>query len=120
MAITTQLVGQLGGGKVGKIEINFVSPSSMGTYDVVTVPIPAGVPHIVVLEMKTIEATTTSANLAPNIYFGTVNKGAYSTSFGPFSAGGAHSSPVVIKAQRNSTGTSASFTGTVYYTPIGN
>ena len=42
MAITTQLVGKLGGGKVEKIDINFVSPAANGTYDVVTVPIRRG------------------------------------------------------------------------------
>lgn len=120
MAITTQLVGKLGGGKVEKIQINFANPTSNGTHDVVTVPIPEGVPHLIVLEMKTMEASGTT--YLPNLYFGTLNKGSYSTTSGPFSTGGVRSSPVTIKAQRNgsSSASSAAFTGTVYYAPTGN
>ena len=120
MAITTQLVGKLGGGKVEKIEVNFANPASNGTHDVVTVPIPEGVPHIVVLEMKTMESSGTTYN--PKIFFGTSEKGTYSSNYGAFSTGGVHSSPVTIKAQRNgsNSASSAAFTGTVYYAPTGN
>lgn len=121
MAITTELVGTLGGGKVSKIDINFAEPSSNGTYDVVTVPIPSGVPHLVALEMKTIAGNTNSPQLAPRIFFNEVNKGVYSTYFGPGNVVGIFDSAVTIKAQRNSTAPSASaaFTGTVYYCPLG-
>lgn len=120
MAITTQLVGKLGGGKVEKIDINFVSPAANGTYDVVTVPIPEGEAHLVVLKMKTMESTGTINN--PEIYFNTVGKGTYSNNFPPLNTGGAYSHAVTIKAQRKGTGSAASaaFTGTVYYTPTGN
>ena len=122
MAITTQLVGKLGGGKVEKIDVNFVNPSSNGTYDVVTVPIPEGVPHLVVLKMKTMEATGTINGFSPKILFDTADKGYYSNSLSTFSAGGVHSSTMVIKAQRNggTSPSSAGFTGTVYYCPIEN
>jgi len=120
MAITTQLVGKLGGGAVEKIDINFADRNDKGIYDVVTVPIPNGVPHIILLNMKTIETSGTLS--VPEIYFGTVNKGAYSNSLGLFSAGGVYSTPVTIKAKKNAAGSnySVGFTGTVYYAPIGN
>ena len=122
MAITTQLVGKLGGGKIEKIQINFANPDSNGTYNVVTVPIPSGVPHLVVLEMKTMEASASSTVSCPKIFFNAVDKGFYSTSIGPGDAAGTFDSPVTIKAQRNGSTAaySAAFTGTVYYTPIGN
>lgn len=122
MAITTQLVGKLGGGKVEKIEINFTSPDSPGTYDIVTVPIPAGVPHMVVLKIKTTASSSGSGAYMPRIFFGTVDKGTYYNSPYPFTAGDIHDSALTVKAQRNgsSASYSASFTGTIYYAPTGN
>ena len=121
MAITTELVGILGGGKVSTIDINFANPDSNGTYDVVTVPIPSGVPHLVALEMKTIEANTKVSSNYPNIFFNTIDKGSYSTSIGSGDAVGVFSSAVTIRAKRNNGGeaNSAAFTGTVYYCPLG-
>lgn len=122
MSITTQLVGILGGGKVNTIDINFAGPSSTGTYDVITVPIPSGVPHLVALEMKTMEATTTTVGACPRILFNTIDKGLYSTGVGPGDMVGVFNSAVTIRAQRNNSGgayTSAAFTGTVYYCPLG-
>ena len=121
MAITTELVGILGGGKVSTIDINFANPSSNGTYDVVTVPIPHGVPHLVALEMKTMEATSASRTSCPSIFFGTIDKGCYSTVISSGDMVGVFSRAVTIRANRNSIGenNSAAFTGTVYYCPLG-
>lgn len=121
MAITTELVGRLGGGEVTTIDINFPNPGSNSTYDVITVPIPSGVPHLVALEMKTMEASSTGRTSAPRIFFNEVDKGLYSTAFGPGDAAGIFDSAVTIRAQRNSAtaADSAAFTGTVYYCPMG-
>lgn len=121
MAITTKPIGTLGGGKISTIDINFVSPSDMGIYDVVTVPIPSGVPHLVALEMKTMGSSSTSTSSTPKIFFNTIDKGYYSSGLGPGDVVGTFDSPVTIKAQRtvSSTVNTASFTGTVYYCPIG-
>lgn len=119
MAITTELVGTLGGGKVSKIDVNFANPSSAGTYDVVTVPIPSGVPHLVALEMKTIAGGGDDTYYAPSIFFNEVNKGVYSTKFGPGDIVGISDSAVTIKVHRKSSAYSAAFTGTVYYFPLG-
>ena len=121
MAITTELVGILGGGKVTSIDVNFPNPSSDGTYDVVTVPIPSGVPHLVALEMKTMEGSAITLPSSPRIFFNAVDKGVYSTEFGPGDIVGVFNSAVTIRAQRNrpSASSSAAFTGTVYYCPMG-
>lgn len=121
MAITTELVGTLGGGKVSKIDVNFTGQSSTGTYDVVTVPIPSGVPHLVALEMKTMASTPYSQYSSPKIFFNAVDKGFYSSNIGPGDMVGVFDSAVTIKAQRNGSAErySAAFTGTVYYCPLG-
>ena len=121
MAITTELVGILGGGKVSTIDINFADPDSGSTHDVVTVPIPSGVPHLVALEMKTMESNSTVRSSCPSIFFNTIDKGIYSTALGPGDAVGVFNSAVTIRAKRNSSGTtnSPAFTGTVYYCPLG-
>lgn len=121
MSITTELVGTLGGGKVSKIDIDFANPSSDGTYDVVTVPIPSGVPHLVALEMKTMGGRGDDTYYAPSIFFNEVNEGVYSTKFGPGDTVGIFDSAVTIKARRRSyiEAYSAAFTGTVYYFPLG-
>lgn len=121
MAITTELVGKLGGGKVSTIDINFANPNSNGTYDVVTVPVPSGVPHLVALEIKTMESTSSSTNSStPKLFFNTIDKGSY-LSNGIRGAVAVSDTPVTIRAQRNGSVSnySAAFTGTVYYCPLG-
>lgn len=120
MAITTELVGILGGGKVNTIDVDFANPESNGTYDVVTVPVPSGVPHLVVLEMKTIAANAYSASSSPRLFFNTTDKGAY-LSVAAVGAVAVSDAPVTIRAQRNTAvaSYSAAFTGTVYYCPLG-
>ena len=121
MAITTELVGILGGGKVSTIDVNFANPDSNGTYDVVTVPVPSGVPHLVALEMKTMEATSTNRTDCPSIFFDTIDKGRYSTNIGFGYMVGVFDSAVTIRAKRNNgvTSSSAAITGAVYYCPLG-
>lgn len=120
MAITTELVGTLGGGKVETLDVNFVNPGSNGTYDVITVPIPSGIPHLVALEMKTIASNAYSVSSSPRLFFGTTDKGVY-LSEATGAAVAVSDAPVTIRAQRNSATASysAAFTGTVYYFPLG-
>ena len=122
MAITSDLIGRIGGGgTVDTIDVNFANPSSNGTYDVVTVPVPSGVPHLVALEMETMDAVGNLVGSIPQIFFNAIDKGCYSNAVSSGDMAGVFDAPVTIRARRNSSSTSnsAAFTGTVYYCPLG-
>lgn len=116
MAITTELVGTLGGGKVTEIPVNFTSPTETGTYDVITVPIPEGRPHRVIYIVNSTSVTTTAMSSFPEILIDGVSKVTFQKSTG---VSVTSQSPIHIQIKRNAAGAYAdpSHTGTVYYWP---
>lgn len=104
MAITYEYVGKTGGGqKVHTIPIDYTAPSSSGTYDVVTVPIPSGVAATVCLFMTSSNATTaTGPSSRPTVTFGSYVDVVYSTTSAPWGASVVSNGPITVKSSRNS------------------
>lgn len=116
MAVTYEYVGKTGGTKVTEIPVNFISPPGIGTYDVVSVPVPAGRLHRVVFVIHSHSTTIASTTSFPEILVEGVNKGRM---YGAAGVSVSSQGPVLIQVRRNSTLESAnpSLTGTVYYWP---
>ena len=110
------VIGKLGGGgvEVSEIPVNFTSPSSMGVYHVVDVPVPEGVTARVVVVGTSGIGNTTRYSSWPRLIIGGQEIGLYYSNVG---GSATVTGPTVVEVNRRSTSSSAdpSFVGTVYW-----
>ena len=101
VAITSDLIGRIGGGgvEVHQIPVNFVSPSDRGMYHVADVPVPDGKQARVIVLMYSSSATTPSTSSSPWLYIG----GNFITAYTSDYQSGATSTvtgPVAVEVER--------------------
>ena len=108
------VIGKIGGASVESIPIDFVSPSGKGTYDVMTVPVPAGKRCRM---MVTINSPINNTNMGsyPELIIGGENMGKFFD--GACGASKIVTGPALIQVRRVSSSATfdPSFTGTAYW-----
>lgn len=110
------VIGKIGGKEVNQIDVDFTSPSSTGSYNVVTVPVPEGKTAKVVLVI-TAASGTASAGQSPQVRF---SESPYFANFaGDFQSGLTVESTgptTLVATRRNSINSyTASFQGVIYW-----
>ena len=118
MAITSDLIGRIGGGgaEVHQIPVNFVSSSSTGMKHVADVPVPEGKQARVIVLVYSTSINGTLANNLPRLYIG----GNYITDYREDYRIGATSTvtgPVAVEVERRSASGSydPSFVGDIFW-----
>lgn len=120
MAITSDLIGRIGGGgaEVHQIPVNFVSPASKDIQHVADVPVPDGKQaRVIVLSYSTsLVTSSTLTGSVPHLYIG----GNYITewaSSGQFGGTSTVTGPVAVEVERRSTNSTydPSFVGDIFW-----
>lgn len=116
MAITSDLIGRIGGGaEVHQIPVNFVSSDCTGMKHVADVPVPEGkLARVIALSYST-SVTTSSNSSLPRLYIG----GNFITEYKDMQFGATRTvtGPVAVEVQRRSStsGYDPSFVGDIFW-----
>ena len=113
MAITSELIGKLGGADVEVIPVSGTNSGSSGTSVILhTVVVPEGETWLVAV-IGDMSASTTIAGASPDLMIGNIKTNRYKTQK-RMTVAGIHTGTVDVKMARNISTNSDSFTGHVY------
>ena len=113
MAITSELLGKLGGADVEVIPVEASNSGNRGSEIILhTVEVPDGESWLIMV-IGDMSSSSTSLNGAPDLMLGSIKTNRYSTQ-NRMTVAGIHTEPVEVKMVKNVAGGTDSFTGHVY------
>ena len=113
MAITSELLGKLGGADVEVIPVEASNSGNRNTEKILhTVEVPEGESWLIMV-MGDMSSSSTSLNGAPDLMLGSIKTNRYSTQ-NRMTVAGVHTGTVDAKIVKNVAGGTDSFTGHVY------
>lgn len=113
MAITSELIGKLGGADVEVIPVEASNSGSRNSEKILhTVEVPEGESWLIMV-MGDMSSSSTSASGAPDLMLGSIKTNRYNTQ-SQMTVAGIHTETVQAKMVKNVSGGTDSFTGHVY------
>ena len=113
MAITSEIIGKLGGADVESVPVSGEASGGSSTEIILhTVQVPAGETWMIAA-IGVLTAGYDSSNLSPSVYLGTQKSNGYTAS-GPLSMAIVAEGEITFRLKRNNANRTDSFTGHVY------
>ena len=112
MAITSEIIGKLGGADVEEVPVSATNSGGRGDTILHTVNVPDGESWLIAA-IGDMSPSGTSASLAPDLAIGDIKTNRYNTQ-NRMTVAGVHTGTVDVKMVKNSPSGTDSFTGHVY------